>query len=288
MTQLRRNHVRHGKGWQTSFRMIMALFIIGAVMIGAVVYFKNIIVKDPVDSLKNHADELRTFLPNSTGQIKHLTYFSLSWSEIHKKPEWVAYILTQNMTEPKNVPTEYPFTPEYVMSEHSVSLDDYAESGYLCGQLVPAGDMTFDTLGLKETFHMENISPQVKAFSDGIWKELEGQIREWVKEAETLYVITGPVFADSSIKIGRQNQITVPAAFFKVVLQYSQHEKKGIGFIIPNKQSEGSPAHYIITIDSVETVTGFDFFNDMINDEEEERIESGVDSSCWRFMGRRS
>jgi hypothetical protein len=43
----------------------------------------------------------------------------------------------------------------------------------------------------------------------------------------------------------------------------------------------------MVTVDDVEKITGIDFFNEMINDVEEEKIESTIDKSLWKLSDKR-
>ncbi|MBK9735861.1 MAG: hypothetical protein IPO92_13230 [Saprospiraceae bacterium] len=61
-----------------------------------------------------------------------------------------------------------------------------------------------------------------------------------------------------------------------MLLDFSGEEKKGIGFIIPHKVSDIRLEQFMVSIDSVEAVSGIDFFLDMINDIEEEKLESQI------------
>jgi len=46
---------------------------------------------------------------------------------------------------------------------------------------------------------MSNISPEDPGFNRGIWKSLEGQVRDWTKKKNELIVVTGPVFDNTDL-----------------------------------------------------------------------------------------
>ena len=81
------------------------------------------------------------------------------------------------------------------------------------------------------------------------------------------------------LKIGINN-VSVPNYFYKVVLDYNDLEKKGIGFILPNENSSKDLSHFAVSIDSVERATGIDFYSSL-PDEEEIFIEKNVCFPCW-------
>ena len=78
------------------------------------------------------------------------------------------------------------------------------------------------------------------------------------------------------------DRIAVPAYFYKVILDYTEPEIKGIGFIIPNEGSLKPLQHFAVAIDSVEKVTGTDFFY-QLPDDQEKVIESTVDHAKWSW-----
>ncbi|MFZ1562173.1 MAG: DNA/RNA non-specific endonuclease, partial [Saprospiraceae bacterium] len=87
--------------------------------------------------------------------------------------------------------------------------------------------------------------------------------------------------------IGKENKVTVPSGFFKVLLDFESPEKKGIAFIIPNELSSKRLEDYMVTIDEVENLTGLDFFDNMIDNIEEENIESKIRKESWKVSDKR-
>ena len=64
------------------------------------------------------------------------------------------------------------------------------------------------------------MTPQNPQFNRGIWKDLEAQVRIWVKQFGKAYVVSGPVLnkkATSYTTIGNNN-VTIPEYFYKVIL----------------------------------------------------------------------
>ncbi|MBK8514793.1 MAG: DNA/RNA non-specific endonuclease [Saprospiraceae bacterium] len=283
MAKFRQNHQRQSNGLQTSFRLVVVVIICILAFVGVYIYFNNNITSY-ISEVNPYNDDhsLRTFLPSSHGEVIDHTYYSLSYIEKNEQAEWTAYTMDRNMLNVPNLPRYNYFEPDYKVSTGSATDRDYTNSGYTRGHLVPAGDMAFDTLAMRESFLMSNMSPQLRSFNNGIWKELEENIRDWTYKAVKLYIITGPVFNGTRKTIGKENKIAVPNAFFKVVLDYTDPERKGIGFIIPNQVSDQRLEEFMVTIDQVELMTGLDFFNDMINDVEEEKLESTIDKSKWK------
>ena len=231
--------------------------------------------------------EDRYYLPGqSSGQIVHHEYFSLSYVEKYEQAEWVAYELTKASLMVKNVPRTNKFLRDNEIRTGSATHRDYSNSGYTRGHIAPAGDMAFNERAMRQSFFMSNVSPQKREFNNGIWRDLEEQTRKWAKKEDRLYIVAGPVLEGINEWIG-ENRVGVPKYFFKVILDLTGKQKKGLGFIIPHEESENSLQSYITTIDSVEMLTGLDFFYGLMSEELENNLESGIDLGKWHFSNSR-
>ena len=208
------------------------------------------------------------------------TGFSFLYNEPHEQATWVAYQLTQSETQGFVERTDN-FREDPMVKTGSATTADYQGSGYDRGHLAPAGDMGWSTAAMSESFYYSNMSPQLPAFNRGIWKRLEEQVRSWAMDYDTLYVVTGPVLTADLSKIG-PNQVSVPRYYYKVLLDYSEPDVKGIGFVMPNQGSKLSLQQYAVSIDSVERLTGLDFFY-KLSDDHEGLIEKSVCLGCWNW-----
>ena len=231
--------------------------------------------------------EQRFFLPTSNGQVVHHTNYSLSYIEKHEQAEWVAYSLTRDNLKKPNVKRSKRFNPDYDVKTSSAFHRDYTGSGYTRGHLAPAGDMAHDTKAMEESFYMSNMSPQLREFNNGVWKELEEQVRDWAFSANELYVVTGPILSKGIIaKIGN-NKVSVPSLFYKILLDIEGNKEKSCAFLIPNEMCTLPLQEYAVSIDRIESLTGIDFFHEMLEDIEEEKLEKKIDLGGWKFSKKR-
>jgi len=228
------------------------------------------------------------YLPSSSnGQLVKHTYYSMSYNEEHEQPEWVAYELRAEQFKRKGVKRKDNFRPDPKVKTKSAGLSDYKRSGYDRGHLVPAGDMKFNERAMSETFYMSNMSPQIRNFNGGIWRELEEQTRDWAQKYKHLYVVSGPVLTVRPLgEIGR-NDVSIPRSYYKVLLDNRGPELKGIGFIMDNEVSDKHLSEYAVTIDEVESLTGIDFFPNLLSPEQEEELEGNIDIGRWKFSEKR-
>jgi len=211
--------------------------------------------------------------------VKHLGY-TLSYNEKNEQANWVAYELTAAETS-KIANRSDDFRPDDDVLTGSATNADYKGMGYDRGHLAPAADMGWSTTSMQESFFYSNMSPQVAGFNRGIWKRLEEQVRQWAVDNRTIYVVTGPLLPDNLPAIGA-NKVSVPRYYYKVILDYTSPELKGIGFILPNASSSLPLRSFVVTIDYVEKMTGIDFFPAM-PDEQEQKIEKTVCVDCWSW-----
>ena len=135
---------------------------------------------------------------------------------------------------------------------------------------------------------MSTISPQdplfVKAsqYSPGIWKKLEQQVEAWAVDKGQIYVIAGGVLESCTSSIG-DNEVGVPAFFYKIILDYNQEDPKAIAFVVANERATKIIRNYVTSIDYVESITGIDFFPELPDDLENKlELKSDVKKWSWR------
>ncbi|MBK9735862.1 MAG: DNA/RNA non-specific endonuclease [Saprospiraceae bacterium] len=144
-----------------------------------------------------------------------------------EQAEWTAYRMDRTKLNVPNVDRSGHFEPDYSVTTRSAFHRDYSNSGFTRGHLVPAGDMAFDTLAMRESFFMSNMSPQLRAFNNGIWKELEENVRDWTYKDETLYIITGPIQSKGQKKtIGQKIKYVFLMHFIKCCWIFQEKKKR--------------------------------------------------------------
>ena len=156
---------------------------------------------------------------------------------------------------------------------------DYAGSGFDRGHLVPAADLKWSEDAMCQSFLMTNVCPMHKALNEGGWAKLEEKVREWTARDSALLVFTGPIVNDSDSTMA-SGRVTVPSAYYKVIIAPCVRPMRAIAFIYPNGYSGGHLRQYAVSIDEVEHRTGLDFFP-YLPAEEQQRLESPVNLDAW-------
>lgn len=211
----------------------------------------------------------------------------LVYDQRHKQPRWVAHIATPDLIT-GNLARIDSFEVDPLVQGGTAVTADYWYSGFDRGHLVPSADMRWNYEALKATYYYSNISPQRPELNRKSWAELEDWVRRYVNFSKRrVFVVTGPVLRDglpTMQKEGRQNEVSIPEYFFKVIADLDGDVPKGIGFIQPNSANDYPTISYAVSIDSVEALTGLDLFA-ALPDGMEAGFESTFDIKAWYGEG---
>lgn len=208
------------------------------------------------------------------------TAMALGYAEAHEQARWVAHIITPDIMEGNHSRTN-DFRPDSLVSTHTPLTEDYWDSGYDRGHLAPSADFRWSQVAISESYLYSNMSPQDPELNRKIWAELENKLREVVqRENEQLFVVTGGILEQDLPAIGIQNKVSIPRYYYKVALDPQGPEKKGIGFLVPNKATHYPLMQFAVSIDSVEALTGIDFFPHL-SPEEALELEGRFDPDLW-------
>lgn len=180
----------------------------------------------PVDSCQVHSPYGWAQVSKTVHPICREAYL-VAYDPAAKIPNFVAYTLT-----PQHAIGCVARTNAFV-ADASISNgptpSDYVGTGYDKGHMAPDGDLSWDQQVEYESFLMTNMSPQVGSLNRGIWKLLETSIRGWTVQRNQSYTIyVGGIYSDSDKKIGKG--VTVPHAFYKIVINNETHEVAGWKF----------------------------------------------------------
>ena len=211
----------------------------------------------------------------------------LVYEEKHEQARWVAHIASPELTQ-GNLARIDSFLPDPLVRTGTAVTADYWHSGYDRGHLVPSADMRWNQQALAATYLYSNISPQVPELNRESWADLEDWVRRYVHlSGRRVFVVTGPVLRDGLPTMrneGRRNDVSIPERFFKVIADLDGPEPKALGFLQTNAPNEYPTISYAVSVDSVEQVTGSDFFH-ALDDAIEARIEAQRDPKAWYAKG---
>lgn len=207
--------------------------------------------------------------------LKHLAYTS-SYNPVHRVPNYVVHVIPKDILYGSATRTN-DFRPDPFLKNNSADSADYWNSGFDRGHMAASADFKWNKKVLSESYYYSNIIPQNKELNQGAWNKLEMQVREWAIDNSELIVVTGPILHSNLPKIPQGSfKVSVPEYIYKIVMDYYPPEYKAIAFIYPNKNVPYELDKHTVSIDSIETLTGIDFFPNL-NDELENILETQSD-----------
>lgn len=225
-------------------------------------------------------------IANENNYLMQKPQYSLSYNRSRATANWVAWRLDSSWIG--STPRQDDFRPDATLPVgwYQVLDEDYSGSGYDRGHMCPSGDRTNSIPNNSATFLMTNMVPQLAANNQGPWEELETYCRTLASQGNEIYIFSGVYGNIGTIAQGR---VTVPASTWKVVLVLPNGSddlarvNKGtrvFGIIVPNQPPLDINApwrNFRVTVNTVENLTGHDFFN-LVPKNTQEMIERRRDT----------
>lgn len=225
-------------------------------------------------------------------EVIYHTAYALVYDESHEQAKWVAHIILPDVATGTEGRTN-DFRPDPLIKTGSAVDEDYARKtktaegktktegfGYDRGHLAPSADFRYSKKALSESYFYSNMSPQTPGLNRGRWADLEDAMRAaCIQKNSPLFVVTGGILKADLTKLEEGiNHVSIPNQYYKVILDLEHNE--AIGFIMPNSKCEHPLKHYVCSVDSIEKVTGLNFFH-KLPDDAEKAIESIVHREYW-------
>jgi endonuclease G, mitochondrial len=239
------------------------------------------------DATTNNSDSVHLTLGNPNHAVSldenryHLflrSQYALLYDRTTNTPAWASWQLNAawlgNLSRPVFTPE-----PDLPVGWFQVTPRNYTGSGFDRGHIVPAADRNRTPEDSAAVFYMSNIAPQAPDNNRGPWEALESYCRVLVKSGKELYIIAGPtgkggVGSAGAAEAIADNKITVPAAFWKIVVINKQpglglagitQNTRVIAVLMPNQQSikEDKWQQFSTTIRDLEKRTGYDFLSNL-------------------------
>ncbi len=222
--------------------------------------------------------------------------FSLFYDAGNYLPLWVAYPLCRgNIGGSGNRVNDWGIYDPNIPKEKQLSMSSSYAGSYDRGHMLPSASRLGSDDDNRQTFYPTNMTPQLAGLNQKKWATIEGQVRDWAKSCDTLYVVTGAVlqtvYGDEFInytycKSDREKDVAIPNYYYKALLQFrkSSGTYQAMAIWVPHVGATGSATTKdIITIDQLEELTGLDFFHNL-SDDVEASVEQNVNPTYWGFV----
>ena len=259
----------------------------------------------------NHPENDALFFGNPTDALADTTaasnylmvkpQFTLSYNTQTLGPNWVAWHLGQENLGDADRSDDFRADPDLPAEWYAVKKADYQfnDYGFDRGHVCPSADRTATKQDNSMTFLMTNMVPQSPDNNRVIWMHFENFERELVKAGNEVYIIAGPYGTGGTtpkgtfdnipitLKNGDVLYMNVPAYTWKVLiaipegtddLERIDSTATVIAINVPNQtgmQKTGDWEQFLCSIDDIENMTGYDFF-ELLPDNVEDVLEKMV------------
>ena len=218
--------------------------------------------------------------------------FCTSYNRDRGTPNWVGWELDASWSGPASRQDNFIPDPQVPAQWYHVVTTDYTNTGFDRGHMCPSEDRTRTQADNDSVFFMTNMVPQSATLNSGQWSTLEGYCRTLSQAGDKLYIYSGTYGEGGTGIYGYMtafpnNKVTVPAKVWKVImvlpagtddLSRVTTSTRCIAVIMNNDEGPFSSwGNYRVSVDSVEALTGLDFFSNVPPDIQAV-IESTVDT----------
>jgi DNA/RNA endonuclease G (NUC1) len=134
---------------------------------------------------------------NTFGQVFiNNPYFEVEFDTVNKVPIFTAYILTRGKVNKHVIERYSHFWSSDTMGINMAHNNDYSNSGWDQGHLIPADDMRWNSTAERLCFCYLNIAPQFPEMNRVAWRNLENNVRQLAIKYDSILIITRVEFSD--------------------------------------------------------------------------------------------
>ncbi|MFI3240803.1 MAG: DNA/RNA non-specific endonuclease [Bacteroidales bacterium] len=264
-----------------SLLKVISIFILALLLVAYIGYVRGNKPTEPFITNSISCDLMTIETPDSTSYRYDYDGFSVYFNPTWRVPSAVIYELTREELKGTESRKKKYFKPDLTV-EYSAHTKDYSKSGYDRGHMAPANDMNWDKSVMEQSFLMTNIAPQNGNLNSGQWRGLETKIRQWGERDSALVVITGTIFNGSRVQTIGDNQVGVPPQLYKIVFAPYVKTPRMIAYLYDNCKPMHQVSDYVVTVDSIEKLTGNDFFVNLPDNLERE-LENKSNLELWNI-----
>lgn len=220
--------------------------------------------------------------------------WSCDWDYEEHMSLWVAYPLNNSLKGSGNRSNEWGWDKLLPTSLQPDLTNGSYGGGWTRGHQIPSADRLSPRAANVSTFVPTNMTPQAYDFNGEIWARLEGKVRDYAGLSDTLYVVTGALWKNSTRATSKSSGfiVKVPTHYFKALLykgssSYAKDTEGYMmaGFLLPhdNGIAGGNYKDYRMSIDQLEEQTGIDFFPNLEkrNKALSQQLEAAQPNGFW-------
>jgi len=215
---------------------------------------------------------------NSASRTKFLinqrAQYVISYNDNTHQANWVgwSYSLADDGTQAR---TDFWQTEELLPSGYLKIGTATFGTGWDRGHMTPSADRTKDLTNNQVTFRMSNIIPQASQNNQGLWNNFESYCRGLAADGDEVVIVSGPAQFNGS---RLNNQMSIPGSVWKIAVEIPNANSTApanhrittsarvIALLTPNTSTGLGPwQSYITSVEAIEDITGFTFFDAITN-----------------------
>ena len=219
------------------------------------------------------------YVDNATSGTRNWSFY---WDSKNYVSHWVAYPLNASLLDGNygryDTFINDPILEALNMTQPYLTAGSYG-GGWTRGHQIPSADRQKADSNMS-TFYATNMTPQQYDFNGGIWANLEGKVRVYARNCDTLYVCTGCDIRQPLDYTGNKSgvNVAIPSAYYKALLRRKGDDWSAVGYYLPHTKdiAKGNFQTYSMSIEALEQQTGVDFFANLpafLGKEKAEAIE---------------
>ena len=208
---------------------------------------------------------------------KNVRNYSILYDPSRYASLWTAYVYC-DAYHGSGTGSGWSVNPQIPASKQSSCKSAYPSIDgvtYDRGHQIPNADRNADNSLQNQTYYWTNSTPQHATFNQGIWNNLENQVRSIGAATDSVYVVTGPVYqtagGSETVRTFKNSSnddkvLPIPNYYFKVLLKVKRSggsitSASAIGFWFTHEAHSGENwQNFAVSVDEIERKTGFNFF----------------------------
>ncbi len=269
--------------------------ILGAESKGQLLKAQSTLVEVPAFQANDIFVAHNIALDNREGGVDTVMNYCLAYDTIKYHSRWVAFRFDASNRK-KVVGRNDAFQDDPTIPARFLIGNNGFGSGYDRGHICASNDRLISAEANEQTFYMTNMSPQLSSFNQDYWVNYETFVADLGRSesfADTLYVVKGGTIRDDQIKdwVTRKNgkEVAVPKYYYMALLSCKAGGYSAIAFLMEHRnysedsRSRAEKAAHAISIDSLESFTGIDFFHNL-PDVIENEVEQTINLAAWNLQ----
>lgn len=224
-------------------------------------------------------DENTVYIAHGFPGRTNVRNYAMLYDKKYKMAYWVAYPMHSSYIGSSGRSDAWAFDP-LINQDSQVNLSSSFGNGYDRGHQIPSGDRTATRELNATTFYYSNMTAQISSMNQGIWNNLEQQVRTWTAQSDTLYVVTGAAIktkTDETVTYAKGSAI--PKYYYKALAMKKGNTYYTIAFKINNQIIPSSTSYnsYRMNVSELEKETGYTFFPKIPNE-----AKATIDNTIWK------